>query len=280
MDSARTFASNRMSEESPSLKYNDLLARLGIHHDAPEYKEDVNDIYEDFEDSLPQNDPSRVIFGKAGKNATDQGQTDFSLTPQHSCSIEEDGRKGDKRLQKIPSRSLRSFSAAHDLSKKSENQGQEASQRNEDDSDNEPFRNSLDNENDDTDEESGSEYEERALPKASVQAPVRMKSRCQSAKRKREVKYDWPTFSDDEDMAAEDDIIEIDRDIFALSENKRKKRHKSSSEEPNRNSVLPSPAPKQEPVEGNEEISSSVEDFVNVETGSKDDAGTRMPLDV
>jgi hypothetical protein len=130
-DSARTFASNRMSEVSPSLKYNDLLARLGIHRDAPEYKEDVNDIYEDFEDSPPQNDPSRAIFGKAGKIATDHSRTDLSLTPQRSCSIEEDGRKGDKRLQRISSRSLRSFSAAHDLSKKSENPGKEASQRKE-----------------------------------------------------------------------------------------------------------------------------------------------------
>ncbi len=273
-ESAETFASGRMSELSPSLKYSDLLARLGINHSTSKNKEEVNHIYNDFEDSLTQNNLCRVIFGKAGKDAADYSRTDLRMT-QRSCSIEGNGRKGGKRLQRIPSRSLRSFSVANPLSK-SEKTGQERGHRDE------PCHDSVGKEIRCTDEDSGSEYDETLSRKASTQL-LKVNSTSQSKKRARGVIDDWqPRFSDDEDMVDEDDIVEINRTIFEISENRRKKRHESKSDESDRDSTATSQVPKEEPVEGNVDINLVSQDCRTAEISCKDNAGMRTsrPIDL
>lgn len=278
-ESTNTFASDQLSEISPSLRYSDLLARLRINRPSPTGNGDRNDVYNDFEESLPQKDPCRVIFGKAEKVVADHGRRDVTGTSQHSHSIKDDIRKGDKKLQRILSRSLRSFSAANDLSKKSQNLDHEISWADEDNSPNEASNIPLGSESRGEDVDSGSEYEERTSRKASSRAPLRVKSSGQSIKRAREVIDDWKlTFSDDEDMADEDDIVEINRDVFDLSENRRKKRHKSKPQDANRNPTPGNLVPKEEELTGSDEISPAAHDSGITEVIGKNTTGKRVSL--
>jgi hypothetical protein len=271
-ESARTIASNHMSEISPSLKYNDLLTRLGILHETRKDMEEIS-IYENLEgESLPKENPCKVIFGKLEINNTDYGRTELSMTPRRFCSTEENGQRGNKKLQRIPSRSLRSFSLTNNLSKK---RG-ESVERQEYNSENELSHGQIGDKYWVEDESSGSEYDEMTTQKLPTQKPLNMTSSGQSVKRARETTHDLPSFSDDEEIVAEDEIVEIDRDVFAVSENRRKKRHKSSLEETEPISILASPVPKKEPSEGTEAPSAAVEDSMTIETGFMDNAGTRV----
>lgn len=273
-ESTKTYASGGLSEISPSPRYSDLLARLGISRPSPTENENRSDVYDDFEgDSLPQKDPCRVIFGKAGKAITDLSRS------QHSHNVEDYIGKGEKKLQQIPGRPLRSFSSANDLSKKSQNLDQEISQGDADNSSNEASNDPLGKEDRGEDVDSGSEYEERASRIASNRAPPGVKSSSQSIKRAREVIDEWqPTFSDDEDMADEDDIIEINQDVFELSESRRKKRHKSKLHDANRNLVLASLVLKEEQVTENEDISSVTQNARATKVIGKNSTGMRLYL--
>jgi hypothetical protein len=278
-ESSKSFASNRLSEISPSLRYSNLLARLGINRASPIDDEDRNDVYDGYEnDILQQKDPCRMIFGKAGKAVPNHGQRDITGTPQSSNTIEDDTGKGEKKLQQILGRSLRSFSAANDLSKKLQSLHRQAGQRDESHSSNKASSGSRVNENCDEDEDSDSEYEERASRKAFTQA-MKVKSNGQSIKRAREVIDDsQPNFPDDEDIADEGDIIEIDRDVFELSESRRKKRHKSKSQGDHEDAILASPAPKEEPVAENEGTFTVGQEMLTAEVANKSNAGTRSSL--
>jgi hypothetical protein len=194
-----------------------------------------------------------LIFGKARKVVQNHVQRDVTGTRQRSHSTEDNIGKAEKKLQQIPSRSLRSLTAANDLSKKLQSLNQQASQGDEDDSSNEASDDSRVSRNR-SGEDWDSEYEERTSRKTSAEAHIKFKGSGQSLKRAREVIDDCqPAFSDDEDIADEFDIIEIGRDVFELSENKRKKRLKSKSQSDDAGAVLASPAPKEEPVMENED---------------------------
>lgn len=279
-ESTKTFVSERLSEISPSFRYSNLLARLGINRPSPTDNENRNDVYDDFEDeALPKKDPRRLIFCKARKVVLNHGQRSETGTPQRSHSIGDDIGEAGQKLQQIPSRSLRSSSITNDYPKKLQSIGQQAGQEDEDDSSNEVFNDSRVNDNRSEDEDSGSEYEESNSRKASSQAPIKVKSSGQSIKRARGVIDDWqPTFYDDEDMADGNNIFEIDRDVFELSENRRKKRHKSKSGEDGRESVQTSPVPREEEVTGNKEISVAVQDRRITEVTGKNTIGKRVSL--
>lgn len=276
-ESSKSFASNRLLGISPSLRYGNLPAHLGINRASPTDDEDRNDDYDDFEDDiLPQKDPCRAVFGKAGKAVLNRGQRDVTGTPQSSNTIEDDTGKSEKKLQQILSRSLRSISAANDLTKKLQSLHQQTGQRDESHSSNKAFIGSQVNENCREDEDSDSEYEERTLRKAFTQASTKVKSIGQSVKRAREVIDDCqPTFPDDEDIADEGDIIEIDRDVFELSESRRQKRHKSRSQGDDGDAVLASPAPKEELVAENENTFTVGQETLTAEVSNKSNAGTR-----
>lgn len=270
-ESARKFASAHMLEMSPSLRYNDLLAGLGIHHETSKDEREIS-IYEDFDgESLPEESSCRVIFNEARKNAMHNGPVGDNMS---SCSIGD----GDaiKRLRRIPSRSLRSFSVAQDRSKRAKNSSHEGHLGAEEGSQNEPFSDSVAKNYDHVQgEDSGSEYEELTSRKASAQSLLKNSNNGQGAKRVREVVYDWPTFSDGEDTNTEDDIIEIDGDIFAMSENRRKKRHKSRSKEAENDSVSSAPIPKKEPPEDVEGVNLNPQDCRPAGNGRKDSLGTK-----
>lgn len=261
-NSTKTFVLERLSEISPSLKYSDKSLQFGDRIPDAADKGDSGNIYDDITDgNFPQKDPRRMLFRKARKCVTDQCGRDLIDTSQRLQTIGEDVKKGEKKLSQIPSRKLRSFSAANDLSKKVQIIKNNVNQNGENES--------LVGE----DEDSSSEFEDGQSRKSLTRASQGIKRSSRSIERAREAMDDWqPTNSDNEE-----DLMEINREVFTESESRRKKRHKCQSEDDERNSAPKNPIPEETGTEG-EGITSFAKDRGTAEIAGEDIGTSRSVI--